>query len=101
VLIPPPNVTGSLHIGHALGSTMQDILIRWRRMAGFNAMWMPGIDHASIAVWAGERSSYIVPLDYGTCAARSIACVLHALLLQGTAEAQAIDMLTGVVGNAV
>src|SRR5499427_9126680 len=45
-----PNVTGSLHIGHALGSTMQDILIRWKRMQGFNAMWMPGIDHASIAV---------------------------------------------------
>ncbi len=47
---PPPNVTGSLHIGHALGFSMQDILIRWRRMQGFNAMWMPGIDHASIAV---------------------------------------------------
>src|SRR6187431_1203557 len=45
-----PNVTGSLHIGHALGSTMQDILIRWKRMQGFNSMWMPGIDHASIAV---------------------------------------------------
>ena len=50
ITLPPPNVTGSLHIGHALGSTMQDILIRWRRMQGFNAMWMPGIDHASIAV---------------------------------------------------
>lgn len=50
ITLPPPNVTGSLHIGHALGSTMQDILIRWKRMAGFNAMWMPGIDHASIAV---------------------------------------------------
>jgi len=50
IVLPPPNVTGSLHIGHALGSTMQDILIRWKRMQGFNAMWMPGIDHASIAV---------------------------------------------------
>src|ERR1700733_2189000 len=47
---PPPNVTGSLHIGHALGFTLQDILIRWKRMQGFNAMWMPGTDHASIAV---------------------------------------------------
>src|ERR1700759_2646234 len=47
---PPPNVTGSLHIGHALGFTLQDIFIRWKRMQGFNAMWMPGIDHASIAV---------------------------------------------------
>ena len=50
ITLPPPNVTGSLHMGHALGSTLQDILIRWRRMHGFNAMWMPGIDHASIAV---------------------------------------------------
>jgi valyl-tRNA synthetase len=50
ITLPPPNVTGSLHMGHALGSTLQDILIRWRRMAGFNAMWMPGTDHASIAV---------------------------------------------------
>ncbi|MCX5746668.1 MAG: valine--tRNA ligase, partial [Proteobacteria bacterium] len=50
VTLPPPNVTGSLHIGHALGSTLQDILIRWKRMQGFNVMWMPGTDHASIAV---------------------------------------------------
>ncbi|HWU89907.1 MAG TPA: valine--tRNA ligase [Kofleriaceae bacterium] len=50
ITLPPPNVTGSLHIGHALGSTMQDILIRWKRMHSFNAMWMPGTDHASIAV---------------------------------------------------
>jgi len=50
ITLPPPNVTGSLHMGHALGSSLQDILIRWRRMQGFNAMWMPGIDHASIAV---------------------------------------------------
>jgi len=50
ITLPPPNVTGSLHIGHGLGSTLQDILIRWKRMQGFNAMWMPGTDHASIAV---------------------------------------------------
>ncbi|MEZ4399824.1 MAG: valine--tRNA ligase [Kofleriaceae bacterium] len=50
ITLPPPNVTGSLHMGHALGSTLQDILIRWRRMASWNAMWMPGTDHASIAV---------------------------------------------------
>jgi hypothetical protein len=62
---------------------------------------LEAVDHASIAVWAGERSSYIVPLDYGTCAARSIACVLHALLLHGTPEQQAVDMLTGVVTIAV
>ncbi|MCB9562404.1 MAG: valine--tRNA ligase [Kofleriaceae bacterium] len=50
ITLPPPNVTGSLHMGHALGSTLQDILIRWKRMQGFNAMWLPGTDHASIAV---------------------------------------------------
>ena len=49
ITLPPPNVTGSLHIGHALGGTIQDVLIRWRRMQGFNAMWMPGTDHAGIA----------------------------------------------------
>jgi valyl-tRNA synthetase len=49
ITLPPPNVTGSLHMGHGLGSTLQDILIRWRRMQAFNAMWMPGMDHAGIA----------------------------------------------------
>ncbi len=49
IVIPPPNVTGSLHMGHALGSTLQDILIRWRRMQAYNAMWLPGTDHAGIA----------------------------------------------------
>ena len=49
IVIPPPNVTGSLHIGHALTYTLQDILIRWRRMQGYNTLWLPGIDHAGIA----------------------------------------------------
>src|SRR5678810_180785 len=49
IVLPPPNVTGSLHLGHALTATMQDILIRWKRMSGFNALWVPGIDHAGIA----------------------------------------------------
>jgi valyl-tRNA synthetase len=49
IVIPPPNVTGSLHIGHALNNTLQDILIRWRRMQGRDALWMPGTDHAGIA----------------------------------------------------
>lgn len=49
IVIPPPNVTGSLHIGHALNNTLQDILIRWRRMQGRNALWLPGTDHAGIA----------------------------------------------------
>ncbi|HZX60987.1 MAG TPA: class I tRNA ligase family protein, partial [Candidatus Methylomirabilis sp.] len=49
IVIPPPNVTGSLHMGHALNNTLQDVLIRWRRMAGDNALWIPGTDHAGIA----------------------------------------------------
>jgi len=49
IVIPPPNVTGSLHLGHALNNTLQDILIRYKRMDGFNALWLPGTDHAGIA----------------------------------------------------
>ncbi len=49
IVIPPPNITGQLHMGHALDNTMQDILIRFKRMQGFNALWQPGTDHASIA----------------------------------------------------
>lgn len=49
VVIPPPNVTGSLHMGHALNATLQDILIRWKRMLGFRTLWLPGTDHAGIA----------------------------------------------------
>ncbi len=48
IVIPPPNITGSLHIGHALDNALQDVLIRWRRMQGYNALWMPGTDHAGI-----------------------------------------------------
>ena len=50
--MPPPNITGQLHIGHALDETLQDILIRWRRMQGYSALWLPGTDHASIATEA-------------------------------------------------
>ena len=49
IVIPPPNVTGQLHMGHALDNTLQDILIRWRRMQGYDTLWMPGCDHAGIA----------------------------------------------------
>jgi len=49
ILIPPPNVTGKLHIGHALQFTLQDLVVRWRRMQGRNALWLPGTDHAGIA----------------------------------------------------
>jgi valyl-tRNA synthetase len=52
IVIPPPNVTGALHMGHALTNTIQDILIRWRRMRGDNTLWLPGTDHAGIATQA-------------------------------------------------
>lgn len=52
IVIPPPNITGQLHMGHALDETLQDILIRWRRMQGYEALWLPGTDHASIATEA-------------------------------------------------
>jgi valyl-tRNA synthetase len=52
IVIPPPNVTGALHMGHALNNTLQDVLIRWRRMQGYNALWVPGTDHAGIATQA-------------------------------------------------
>ena len=49
IVIPPPNVTGQLHMGHALDETLQDILIRYKRMQGYSALWVPGTDHAGIA----------------------------------------------------
>ena len=49
IVIPPPNVTGSLHMGHTLNATIQDVLIRWKRMSGFKTLWLPGTDHAGIA----------------------------------------------------
>jgi valyl-tRNA synthetase len=49
IVIPPPNVTGVLHMGHALNNTLQDILCRWKRMSGYEVLWMPGTDHAGIA----------------------------------------------------
>lgn len=65
ITLPPPNVTSHLHIGHALDFAIQDVLIRWKRMSGFNAMWMPGADHAGIAtqtvvekqIWKEEKRS--------------------------------------------
>lgn len=52
IMMPPPNVTGNLHMGHALNGTIQDILIRWKRMDGYEALWLPGTDHASISTEA-------------------------------------------------
>ena len=52
VVMPPPNITGQLHMGHALDNTLQDIVVRYKRMCGFNTLWVPGTDHASIATEA-------------------------------------------------
>ncbi len=52
IMIPLPNVTGALHMGHALNGTLQDLITRWKRMQGFEALWMPGTDHAGIATQA-------------------------------------------------
>ena len=52
IVMPPPNITGQLHMGHALDNTLQDILIRYKRMSGFSALWLPGTDHAAIATEA-------------------------------------------------
>lgn len=52
IMMPPPNVTGKLHMGHALDGTLQDVLIRYKRMKGFNALWLPGTDHAAISTEA-------------------------------------------------
>ena len=52
IVIPPPNVTGKLHLGHAWNTTLQDIIIRYKRMDGYDALWLPGMDHAGIATQA-------------------------------------------------
>jgi valyl-tRNA synthetase len=57
IVMPPPNVTGQLHLGHALDNTLQDILARWRRMQGYNTLWVPGTDHAGIATQARVEES--------------------------------------------
>jgi valyl-tRNA synthetase len=64
IVIPPPNVTGSLHMGHALNNTLQDVLIRYKRMDGYNVLWVPGTDHAGIATqWVVERQLRAEGLD--------------------------------------
>ncbi len=60
MVLPPPNVTGNLHMGHALNHTLQDIISRWKRMKGFDVLWLPGTDHAGIAtqtLWNGSWPS--------------------------------------------
>ena len=71
IVIPPPNVTGQLHMGHALDETLQDILIRYKRMQGYSALSMPGTDHAGIATQIKVEENLRVnertyPLRFGT-----------------------------------
>ena len=66
IVIPPPNVTGKLHLGHAWDTTLQDIIIRQKRMQGFDTLWLPGMDHAGIATQAKVcllYTSIIVPFS--------------------------------------
>ena len=64
IVIPPPNVTGSLHMGHAFNNTFQDILCRTRRMQGFNVLWLPGTDHAGIDLSFLQRCLQTLPYFY-------------------------------------
>jgi len=94
--IDNPSNTNKEAVRSTLDTTRQ--LHAWQGHNTSPHFWiLEAVDHASLAVWAGERSSYIVPLDYATCAARAVACVLHALLVIGTSEAAAIDQLTNIV----
>ena len=70
----------------------------WQRETDVAPFWiLEAVDHASLAVWAGERSSYIVPMDFATCAARAVACVLHAMLDSGETEPNAIAAIVKAV----
>jgi hypothetical protein len=72
----------------------------WQREQDVMAFWiLDAVDHASLAVWSGERASYIIPMDFGTCAARSITCVLHALLDSKMPEREAIDAVVNAVNS--
>lgn len=94
--IDNPSNTNKEAVRSSLDTTRQ--LHAWQGHHKSPHFWiLEAVDHASLSVWAGERSSYIVPLDYATCAARAVACVLHALLVNGTPEASAVDQLTGIV----
>ncbi len=59
IVIPPPNVTGKLHLGHAWDVTLQDMIIRQKRMQGFDTLWLPGMDHAGIATQAKVEENYV------------------------------------------
>ena len=94
-----PSNTNKEAVRSSLDTTRQ--LHAWQGHQEDKNFWiLEAVDHASLAVWAGERSSYIVPLDFGTCTARSLACVLHALLLAGISEANAVAEVVGAMTQA-
>lgn len=73
----------------------------WQQSEDVTSFWiLDAVDHASLAVWTGQKASYIVPTDYATTAARSVACVLHAMLDSGTPEADAVSAIVDAVYNA-
>jgi len=73
----------------------------WQQDDDVASFWiLEAVDHASLAVWSGERASYIVPMDYATCAARSVACVLHAMLDAGVLEGPAVESIVEAVYRA-
>ncbi|HEY4059508.1 MAG TPA: hypothetical protein VGM39_22975 [Kofleriaceae bacterium] len=95
-----PSNTNREAVRTSLDTTRQ--LHAWQGHSDNAPFWiLEAVDHASLSVWAGERSSYIIPLDFGTCTARAIACCLHALLVSGTDEKSAVTQVTDVVDAAV
>jgi len=97
--IDNPSNTNKEAVRSSLDTTRQ--LHAWQGHQTSPHFWiLEAVDHASLSVWAGERSSYIVPLDFATCSARAVACVLHAMLVSGVSEASAVDQLTHVVRTA-
>ena len=95
-----PSNTNRDAVRNALDATRQ--LHAWQGHAEHEHFWiLEAVDHASLAVWGGERSTYIMPLDYATSSARSIACVLHALLTAKVPEAEAVDRVVSTVFGVV
>ena len=74
-VMPPPNITGKLHMGHALDNTLQDILIRYKRMQGYQALWQPGTDHAAIATEVKVINKLKEQgIAHGMCMAEEVQC---------------------------
>ncbi|HEY4177381.1 MAG TPA: hypothetical protein VGM90_11130 [Kofleriaceae bacterium] len=95
-----PSNTNREAVRSSLDTTRQ--LHAWQGHSDNASFWiLEAVDHASLSVWAGERSSYIIPLDFGTCSARSVACCLHALLVGGNDEKTAVGQIVDAVDSTV